>query len=449
MAMVNPQNAELVTDKTPDTERSATDSVSAAKKGLIFLALSLGIFVAWAAFAPLDEGVPTPALVALDTKRKSVQNPNNGIVQAIHVREGQDVKEGDVLFEFDAKMASANHETISQRYLNLRAVQARLLAESTGAAVLSFHPDLKAAAKDPLVAGQMEMQSSLWRARRAALASELQAADEAILGQRATIEAMRSIKGARTTQLQLVRQELEQMRPLAAEGYLPKNRIMELERSVAELQASLADVSGQSLRAERSIAEIEQRKITRMQESRKEVAGQLSEVSKEVESDAARLVSVEADLDRVKVRATATGQAVGVTVQTVGAVVQAGQKLLDIVPKGEPLLIEAHVATHLIDKVKTGLKADVRFATFSHEPQLVIEGQVASVSKDFLVDQANSPPYYLARIVLTEEGKKTLGKRQMQPGMPAEVVIKTGERSLLTYLLSPLTKRVAASMKEE
>jgi protease secretion system membrane fusion protein len=148
-----------------------------------------------------------------------------------------------------------------------------------------------------------------------------------------------------------------------------------------------------------------------MQESRKEVAGQLSEVSKEVESDAARLVSVEADLDRGhKVRATATGQAVGVTVQTVGAVVQAGQKLLDIVPKGEPLLIEAHVATHLIDKVKTGLKADVRFATFSHEPQLVIEGQVASVSKDFLVDQANSPPYYLARIVLTEEGKKNTGQ---------------------------------------
>jgi protease secretion system membrane fusion protein len=245
MAMVNPQNAELVTDKTPDTERSATDSVSAAKKGLIFLALSLGIFVAWAAFAPLDEGVPTPALVALDTKRKSVQNPNNGIVQAIHVREGQDVKEGDVLFEFDAKMASANHETISQRYLNLRAVQARLLAESTGAAVLSFHPDLKAAAKDPLVAGQMEMQSSLWRARRAALASELQAADEAILGQRATIEAMRSIKGARTTQLQLVRQELEQMRPLAAEG-LPAQKP---DHGVGALRGRAAGFFGRRIRS--------------------------------------------------------------------------------------------------------------------------------------------------------------------------------------------------------
>jgi protease secretion system membrane fusion protein len=152
----------------------------------------------------------------------------------------------------------------------------------------------------------------------------------------------------------------------------------------------------------------------------------------------------------MEIKSPANGQVVGLSVQTVGAILQPGQKLLDVVPDNQTLLLEARIPPHLIDKVQAGLSADVRFNSFAHSPQLVVEGKVISVSGDLLSDpQQPQFLYYLARVQVTPAGMKTLGARQMQPGMPAEIVIKTGERSLLTYLLHPLTKRMAASMKEE
>jgi protease secretion system membrane fusion protein len=168
-----------------------------------------------------------------------------------------------------------------------------------------------------------------------------------------------------------------------------------------------------------------------------------------VQSDAEKFVAAKADLDRTDIAAPSAGQVVGLAMQTVGGVVQPGQKIMDIVPVGEALLLEARIETHLIDKVKAGLPTDVRFSAFSHTPQLVVDAQVVSVSRDALTDPQSGIGFYLARIQVTPQGMKTLGSRQMQPGMPVEVVIKTGERSLLTYLLNPLIKRVAASMKEE
>jgi protease secretion system membrane fusion protein len=125
---------------------------------------------------------------------------------------------------------------------------------------------------------------------------------------------------------------------------------------------------------------------------------------------------------------------------------------MDIVPEDEPLMLETKVAPHLIDRVHAGLPVDVRFTAFSHSPQLVVAGKVVSVSGDLLTDPPTvqgTPSYYLARVAVTPEGLNRLGKRQLHPGMPVEVVFRTGERSLLTYLLHPLTKRIAASMTEE
>lgn len=166
-------------------------------------------------------------------------------------------------------------------------------------------------------------------------------------------------------------------------------------------------------------------------------------------SEEQKFKSVSNDLERTEIKAPAAGQVVSLAVQTVGSVVQPGQKLMDIVPEDEPLLLEAHVAPHLIDRVKSGLPVDVRFNSFAHSPQLVVEGKVVSVSADLLTEPQTGVPYYLARVQVTSEGAKTLGKRQLHPGMPVEVVFKTGERSVLTYLLHPLIKRMSASMKEE
>lgn len=421
----------------------------AARIGALALVLGFGAFLAWAAFAPLDEGVPTHGTIALDTKRKAVQHPTGGIVREIHVREGDVVQTDQLLFVLDAAISRANYESVRQRYLGLRAMQGRLLAEQAGAGRIDWHPDLLAAQDDPWISSQMMAQEQLFRSRRAALQAELQAIEESIQGQQALLKALREALPNRQQQLALLQEDLRNISALAAEGYAPRVRQSELQRQVAELQASLSELQGNIARVQRAIAELQQRAQVRQQDYRKEVEADLTRVNLDVQADAERYVAAKADLDRTYIRAPAAGQVVGLGVQTVGAVIQPGQKLMDIVPENEPLLIEAKLEPHLIDRVREGLKTDIRFSVFSHSPQLVVEGEVISVSKDLLADPHTGVPYYLLRVAVTPQGMQTLGARRLQPGMPAEVIVKTGERSLLTYLLSPLTRRVAASLTEE
>jgi protease secretion system membrane fusion protein len=177
----------------------------------------------------------------------------------------------------------------------------------------------------------------------------------------------------------------------------------------------------------------------------------VAEVTREAQSDEGKVRALREDLARTEIRSPSAGQVVGLAFQTVGGVIGPGQRVLDVVPEREPLLLEARIAPHLINSVEPGLLTDVRFSSFAHSPQLVVQGKVISVSGDLLTEQTNLGPmsYFLARVEVTPEGMKSLGHHQMQPGMPAEVIIKTGERTLLTYLLHPLTRRMASSMKEQ
>ena len=444
------QDAQVVSTHDDDGPKASSDTRAVARTGLLVLAVGFGGFLLWAGLAPLDEGVPTMGTVTLDTKRKTVQHLSGGIVKEVLVQEGQQVKEGETMLRLEAAVAKANYEAVRQRYLGFRAMQSRLFAEQTGRDVIDFHPDVKAAVNDPLISQQVNTQQQLIQARRAALSADLQGIEESSQGLKEQLGSYQNILVQRRNQLSLLNEELTNTRGMVKEGYAPRNRQLELERMVAESNAAIADLTGNSLRVSRQVAELSQRAMSRKQEYRKEIESQLADVTREVQSDAEKFKAVTADLSRMEIKAPASGQVVGLTVQTVGAVLQPGQKLLDVVPDNQTLLLEAHIPPHLIDKVQTGLSADIRFNSFAHSPQLVVEGKVMSVSGDLLSDpQQPQFVYYLARVQVTSAGMKTLGARQMQPGMPAEVVIKTGERSLLTYLMHPLTKRMAASMKEE
>ena len=444
------QDAQVVTSNDDEGPRASSDTRAVARTGMLVLAVGFGGFLLWAGLAPLDEGVPTQGMVTLDTKRKTVQHLSGGLVKEVLVQEGQHVQEGQPLLRLDGAVAKANFEAVRQRYLGYRAMQSRLFAEQAGNGVINFHPDVKAAMNDPLIQQQVSTQQQLIQARRAALAADLQGIEESMQGLKEQLGSYQNILVQRRSQLSLLTEELTNTRGMVKEGYAPRNRQLELERMVAESNASIADLTGNSMRISRQVAELGQRSLARKQEYRKEIESQLADVTREVQSDAEKFVAVTADLDRMEIKSPANGQVVGLTVQTVGAVLQPGQKLLDVVPDQQTLLLEAHIPPHLIDKVQTGLMADIRFNSFAHSPQLVVDGKVMSVSGDLLSDpQQPQYSYYLARVQVTPEGIKTLGARQMQPGMPAEIVIKTGERSLLTYLLHPLTKRMAASMKEE
>ena len=422
---------------------------SAARIGLWALGLGFGGFLLWAGLAPLDEGVPGQGMIAIDTKRKSVQHLSGGLIKEVLVGEGSIVTEGQVLLRLDEAVVRANFESIRQRYLGLRAMEGRLLTEQRGGASIVFHPDVLASSKDPQIRQVIMTQEQLMASRRASLRADLQSNEESIQGQLGLIQAYESMLQNRKNQQALLGEELTNTRSLVKDGYVPRNRQLELERMTAEISSGIAELQGNTNRATRAVAELRQRAIVRQQEYRKEVDSQLADVAREVHGDAERFTASKEDLARTEIKSPAAGQVVGLAIQTVGSVISPGQKLMDIVPEDQTLLVEVRVAPHLIDRVKADLPVDVRFSSFAHTPQLVVDGKVVSVSGDLLTDPQNGVTYYLARVGVTANGYTQLGKRQLQPGMPVEVIFLTGERSMLTYLLSPLTKRLAASMKEE
>jgi len=436
-------------DRSQDANGLGNELGRAGRIGAWALVAGFGGFLLWAAFAPLDEGVPSQGQVAIDTKRKAVQHQVGGILKEVRVGEGDQVQEGQLLFKLDDAAAKASFETVRQRYLGFRAIQGRLLAEQGGQDAIEFHPDLQAAAADPLIRQQMFNQEQLLRSRRAALRADLQSIEENIQGQQALSQAYASMLSSRRTQLSLLDEELTQTRKMVAEGYVPRTRQLEMERQAAESSTFIAELIGNMGRARRSVAELRQRAIARQQEYHKEVETQQAEVSREVLGDFEKFLALRDELGRTEIRSPASGQVVALVAQTVGGVIAPGQKLMDVVPANEPLLLETRVPPHLIDRVHAGIPVDVRFSTFAHSPQLVVQGKLVSVSADLLTDAQTNTSYFLARVAVTQEGLRKLGKRSLQPGMPVEVVFKTGERSLLVYLLHPLTKRIAASMKEE
>ncbi|GHT94045.1 metalloprotease secretion protein [Betaproteobacteria bacterium] len=426
-----------------------TDTRSPARLGFWVLGIGFGGFLLWAGLAPLDEGVPTPGMVSIDTKRKAVQHLSGGIVKAVRVKEGQFVHNGDPLLEIEPATAQANLESVRLRYYTLRATESRLITEQLDGDKIDFHPELMQATGEALVAAMLRNQVELFTSRRMALKAEIQAMEESIHGYTASIAGYRGLLEARRAQFSLLKEESAGLRDLVSEGYAPKNNLLALERTSAETLGSMTDLQGNIERSHRAAAETRLRIEQRKQEFRKEVDTQLAEVRSQVQAESERFEALSDDLARTVIRAPAEGQVVGLTVQTVGGVIAPGQKIMDIVPQDETLLLEAQVPPHLIDRVHPGLLTNVRFSAFAHSPQLVVKGEVESISNDLLINEQTGQGYYLARVLVTDEGMEILGRRQMHAGMPAEIIIITGERTMLTYLLHPLLKRIAVSMKEE
>lgn len=429
-----------------------TDTKRISRVGFIVLGLGLGGMLLWASFAGLDEGVPTFGSVAIDTKRKAVQHLQGGIIKEVLVREGQFVEAGQPLLKLGDSTAKANFEMVRQQYLSLKATEARLLAEQLGAQSIAFDPQLvEAARQDPGLARQMEVQRTLLQSRRDALVASMNSLKANIVTQESNIDAAKTVERNLLIQQGSLNDELSKIRELVKEGYVPLVRQMDLERRVAEVGSALAQARASQTQATQTIFDIRQRLISVKAEHDKEVDSQMSQIRPELQATAERYKAISEELARTEIKSPATGQVVGLGVQAVGAVIQPGQKIMDIVPGGEELVLETKIAPNLIDRVKAGDPVDVRFNTFAHSPQLVVAGVLRSVSADVLTDPGNpsAPPYYLGRVTVTPEGINALGDRKLQPGMPVEIVVKTGRRTLLQYILHPLTKRMAASMKEE
>lgn len=430
----------------PEIQTSATFHT---RLGWWIVLAGVGGFLVWAALAPLDKGVPLSGTVTVASNKKAVQHQTGGTVDAILVKEGDVVKAGDVLIRMNAVQATANAEVTRVQYFTARTTEARLTAERDGKSTLIFPPELESVRADPRVASNIEMQQHLFSSRRSAIQSELAALDENVAGLVQQNAGLAESRDGKKQQLQFLKEQLDGMRDLAREGYVARNRLLELERTYAQLSTAISEDISNIGRGLRQIAEFRMRRLQRQQEYQKEVRTQLAEIQKEASSLANRLSGLDYDLGNVLVRAPVDGTVVAMNVFTHGGVIAPGFRMMDIVPSQDALIIDGQLPVHLIDKVHPNLKVELIFSAFNQNLTPHVPGIVTHVSADRFVDEKSGQPYYMVKAKVAPEGVRMIADLQIRPGMPVDLFVKTGERTMLNYLVKPVTDHLKMAMTEE
>lgn len=431
-------DAEVSSIMADNKSSLATDEQGAARWGLRILLIGVGAFMVWAIFAPLSEGVPAHGFIKVEGNRKTIQHLGGGIVEEIMVKEGDRVVADQPLMRLNETQLKAQQGIVESQLVIALAMEARLNAERDNRDKLIFPEFLLARQQHPQAVEAMQVQGQLFRTRRAALKGEEAIGRETIIGLEEQVRGLTAQEAAKAEQLSSFKEELKALRPLHEDGYIPRNRLFELERAVAYLSGQRSDDLANIGRAKSQISEIKLKVMQSRQVYQKEVQTQLAETQSKVADLKERLVATQDELKRVVLRAPSAGIVVDLTAHTIGGVIAPGQKLMDIVPEGGGLLIEAQLPTHLIDNVHVGLDVDISFTAMDHTLVPTIPGKLTYVSADRMVDPRTDMPYFVGRVMVTEEGMKILGKHSMQPGMPADVVIKVSERSMMGYMLKPL-----------
>ncbi|HNI74121.1 MAG TPA: HlyD family type I secretion periplasmic adaptor subunit, partial [Accumulibacter sp.] len=414
-----------------------------SRLGWWVLALGFGGFMLWAGLAPLDQGVPANGQVVVTGNRKTVQNLAVGKIEAILVKDGDEVKSGELLVRLDSTAARSQYEMARSQWFVVKAVEARLLAEAANRPTIVFSDELMQSASDPRALSAMEVQKQLFQTRRAGIEAEIGVLKNTLAGLQSYSQGLEESKSAKETQAKLLREELKGQRELADEGYLPRNRLSEQERLLAQLNGAIAEDLGNLGRTRQTIAETKLRIVARQQEYGRDVENGLSDAQKEVTTLDSRLRGLAYDLAHTEIRSPADGVVVGLAIHTVGGVLSPGSPLMDIVPKNEPLQIDVQIPATMIDKVRVGSPVDITFPAFNQKTTPQIPGLFTLVAADVTNDREGKiPPFYRGQVSVTAEGMRKLQTHEIKAGMPAEVFIKTGERTLLNYLFKPLADRM-------
>lgn len=404
----------------------------------------------WAALAPLDGAAIAPGQVVVDSENRVVQHLEGGIVAAIHVRDGHEVKQGDLLLELSGTQARAELDIVESQLYEAMGNEARLLAERVGAESISFADELLNAA-NPATESIIKGQQALFASRREALEGK-----EAIYTQR--IDALQQQKRGlanliRTLDARITsyRQELANWQALFERELADKTRINEMQRELLRLEGERASSQSSLAELEIRIGETRSELLVTRESYAEEVSVQLRETQKTVADLTARRIAVSDVLARTRIIAPATGVVVGLSMHTVGGVIRPGETILSIVPDDQLYAIRARVQTGDIDRVKVGQQADVRLSAFNQQTHDIVKGELLHISADAFADERTGEQYYEARIGITDEGHRTMSEQGMylMAGMPADVMIKTGERTALQYLVAPITRLVDRSLREE
>jgi protease secretion system membrane fusion protein len=450
MKLLKNDVAEVVSHDVTPLEVN-TDARKFSRAGWLIVVLGLGSFLLWGLFAPLDKGVPLAGTVAKESNRKAIQHQTGGTVKEILVKDGDVVKEGQVLVRMNGIQAKSAYETTEAQYLTARAAEARLTAERDGLKSIKFPADLEQRRNDPRVTDLMSLQRQLLSSRQMSLQNELGSVDENIAGLKEQIRGLEESRESKKTQMGYLKEQLAGMRDLAKEGYVARNRLLDLERTYAQLSGAVSEDIGNIARARRQVLEMGLRKAQRMQDYQKEVRTQLSDVEREAEALAARLEGQKFDVDNIELKAPVSGTVTALAVFTQGGVVQPGFKMMEIVPTDDPMVVEGNLAVNLVDRVHPGLKTELIFSAFNANKTPHIPGEVEQVAADRSLDERTGAPYYKVRVRVTPEGQKLIAQHKLdvRPGMPVELFVKTGERTMMNYLLKPIFDRAKSSLTEE
>lgn len=430
--------------QTPEGERTAGFYTRA---GWLLTVVGAGSFFLWASLAPLDEGIAVPGTVVVSGKRKAVQSLGGGVMSQILVREGQTVRQGEPLFRLDQTQVEADVQSLRAQYRMALASLSRWQSERDNLARVSFAEQLTRD-PDPRLVLVMEGQQQLFSSRREALAREQAALRASIEGASQQLGGMRRARGDLMAQAGSLRQQLSNLRPLAENGYIPRNRLMEYERQLSQVQQDLAHNAGESGRIEQGILESRLKLAQQTDEYQKEVRSQLADAQLKTLTLEQQLASAGFDLLHSEITAPADGIAVNLSVHTEGAVVRAGETLLEIVPQGTHLEVEGRLPVNLVDRVGSQLPVDILFTAFNQSSTPRVSGQVNLVSADQLLDEKTGMPYYVLRSSVSDQALEKLNGLEIKPGMPAEMFVRTGERSLLNYLFKPLLDRAGSALSE-
>jgi HlyD family secretion protein len=408
--------------------------------GISLMFLLFGVIGLWAAVVPLDAGAIAPGKVMSETNRKEIQHLEGGIVKEILVKDGDKVKANQVLVRLDSTNAKARSEQVLGQYLAAKATESRLLAERDGKAAISFPEEyLKQEPLNPKVKDALETQRRLFDTRRDALQGQISVFNQKAAQSGEEMRGLREQIAASNTQISLLNQEIATVQGLLATGNALKPRLLSLQRQQADLMGQRGNAQAMVSRAGQEASEAKINIINAKNEFMNKVAAELKETQVQLSSLEEQARSTSDVARRVDVTAPLAGTVTGLNVHTVDGVVQPGAVLMSLVPADDRMIVEARVNPQDIDVVHAGLIAQVRLSAYKSRYLRPIEGKVTTISADRVDDRASNSSYFVARIEIPQAELTALGNDiKLTSGMPADVLIVTGSRTMLSYIVRPI-----------
>lgn len=442
------QEQERAAPASPPGAAGDYRAIARAGYGLIiFTFVGVG---GWAALSNVGSAVIAPGVVGVESMRQVVQHLEGGIIGDILVKEGDDVAKDQVLFRLADTLPKANYDAALGQLGAGLALEARLLAERDNQEEVIFPPELSEQTDRPAVQRAMADQITQFTDGRTNFDSQIEILEGRVAQFDTEIEGLGQERRSAEQQLAFIEDELAAVRELEGKGLVSKSRVSQLEREKARLDGTVGRNVADTAKARGSISEIKVQ-IAQMRQQRVEDAGQqLLDVRQKISDLRERVRVAQSVLERIDIRAPRAGavQNINPRIYTVGAVVRPGDTMLEIVPAHEPLVVDAEVSVQDIDRLEKDNEVEVKFPAFhAHSTPLVL-GHLQSVSRDRLVDETTHEPYFLARVAVADTDIPPELKARLRPGMNAEVVFSTGDRSVFSFLMRPFTDALSHALTE-